>query len=126
MSTLKSEPGKVDADLGERIKETAYKTLTDWMNDPENPVLLPLKPDDVQRFQKAVSEVPYILRDAAEIFDFLWSSVAGGHLEGREGVLLAILSLSGRALRMAADTEGEALDIFGVKLRQALAARSED
>lgn len=84
------------------------------------PVTLTLTAEEAGALELATGEVPYLLHHAAGVFELLASGIAGGFLEGHTGVV-SVLELSARALRVAADKEGAALERLDLTLRRAIA-----
>jgi hypothetical protein len=89
----------------------------------EDRIALTLTEAELRRVELATAEVPYLPSDAGSVFELLWSGFTGGHLEGDSGVQ-SVLALCGRALRSAAEKEGEAVSVPDRRLREAMGERA--
>ncbi|MDT8857165.1 hypothetical protein RNZ50_19435 [Paracoccaceae bacterium Fryx2] len=85
-------------------------------------VTIRLTHEEASRLELATAEVPYLLGHAEQVFTFLWSMAAGGHIGHDDPGVTSIHELCARAYKHAAAQEGAAIDMFDAKLRIAMAA----
>jgi hypothetical protein len=74
------------------------------------------------KFESATGEVPYLLSHAGNVFDLLYSIKAAGFNTNDSGYL-SIFELCGRAFRIAAEKEGEAIADLDRLMRAAKSAQ---
>ena len=80
-------------------------------------ILLNIPADMAADLQNATNELPYLVGNAALIFQMLHKLTTGGFTPN-EGELCSLYELCGRALEAAAEKEGEVISRFDMVLRE--------
>ncbi|MDZ4096421.1 MAG: hypothetical protein U1D35_16100 [Paracoccaceae bacterium] len=74
------------------------------------------------RLELMTGEIPHLLSNAGDVFELLHRGFSTGFLDACPGVI-SLLELCARAMKSAAETEGEAVAYLDQKLRNAMGDR---
>lgn len=91
---------------------------------PKDIVTLRLNLRFAQRLQQATGDVPYLLGNAASVFQMLWKLTSAGFTP-EENELCGLYELCSRGLSAAAEKEGEEINRLAVTLRSVLALHTD-
>lgn len=109
---------------GKSIEEVKASMAMKANKGPAETVEISLPLDQARVMAEAASETEYLLGCASEVFGLIWSGLASGFLDRNEAGLSAVLDLCSRAMRGAAEKEGEAVGRLARELDQAINRRA--
>lgn len=102
-----------------RLEMSARTKLND-----DGALVLTIPHSLAHQLELATGELPYLLGNAAGVFELLYDIHSAGFDVSPSG-MLGVLELCKRGLQSAADNEGETISKFDTILRQALAAEGQ-